>query len=94
MQATDGLAGSLCSISGGSVSGYNMTACQDGLVCAPLRSSKLVGTGIGFCNLTSPDQTVSFFYPDCSPSLLSLLANCLKQQAWSAKARTSSGTCP
>ncbi|CAL8460636.1 g166 [Coccomyxa elongata] len=54
---TDGKPGSLCSISGGSVAGYNMTACTDGLLCAPFKSGKLFGTGVGFCNLTAPGQS-------------------------------------
>ena len=58
MQATDGKPGSLCSMSGGPVAGYNMSACTQQLVCAPMKSGKLVGTGIGFCNLTAPGQSV------------------------------------
>ena len=41
------------------MAGYNMTACSQQLVCAPMKSGKLVGTGIGFCNLTAPGQSVS-----------------------------------
>ena len=55
-QGTDGLAGSLCSLSGGDVAGYKFTTCKDNLVCAPLANSSLAGTGAGFCNLTSGGQ--------------------------------------
>lgn len=55
-QGTDGLAGSLCSLSGGDVAGYKFTPCKDNLVCAPLANSSLAGTGVGFCNLTSGGQ--------------------------------------
>lgn len=65
MKGTDGKPGSLCSISGGSVAGYNMTACTDGLLCAPFKSGKLIGTGIGFCNLTAPGQSVSLPIAEC-----------------------------
>lgn len=60
-QGTDGLPGSLCSITGGPVAGYNLTACsaQMSLRCSPPKSGRLVGSGIGFCNFTTPGQQVS-----------------------------------
>ena len=66
LKGTDGKPGSLCSISGGSVAGYNMTACTDGLLCAPFKSGKLFGTGVGFCNLTAPGQSVSLPFNKCA----------------------------
>lgn len=41
------------------MAGYNFTTCSPELVCAPMKTGKLVGSGIGFCNLTAPDQGVS-----------------------------------
>ena len=60
-QGTDGLPGSLCSLSGGQVAGYSLTPCSTSLDmhCAPLASGKLVGTGLGFCNFSAPGQSVS-----------------------------------
>ena len=52
VQGTDGLAGSLCSVSGAAVSGYKFTPCKDNLLCAPLASGTLAGTGVGYCNTT------------------------------------------
>ena len=62
VQGTDGLPGSLCSITGGPVAGYNLTACstQMNLQCSPAKLGALVGSGIGFCNFTTPGQSVSF----------------------------------
>ena len=73
MQGTDGLPGSLCSLAGGAVAGYTLTPCSADLDlhCTPITAGKLVGTGLGYCNFSSPVDSVSCPLPShCNPFVL------------------------